>query len=121
MTETWKMRNSEFHKAPYWLIGMIAETNALRRENARMAEETRLIREETEKLREEETRLIEEEIRLIEEETKRITESTEEIKSLSKNDAFISTIKELENVTGKTQAEILKESLNLYYRAVLNS
>ncbi len=107
------MRNSEFHKAPYWLRGMIAKTNALRRENAHMAEETRLIIEETEKLREE--------TRIIEEETKRIKKSTEEIKRLSKNDAFISTIKELEKVTGKTQAEILKESLNLYYNFVLNS
>jgi acetyl-CoA carboxylase alpha subunit len=51
------MRNSEFHKAPYWLIGMIAETNALRRENERMTEETRLIRKETEKLREQNNKL----------------------------------------------------------------
>lgn len=46
------MRNSEFHKAPYWLRGMIAETNALRRENERMVEEIANLREQNNKLKE---------------------------------------------------------------------
>jgi hypothetical protein len=115
------MKNSEFHEVPYLLGEMITEIISLKiKKIKRIEEEARLIGE-INALEAEEARLIEEENRLIEEKTKRIKESTEEIKRPSKNDAFISTIKEREKVTGKTQAEILKVSLNLYYNFVLNS